>query len=104
MNFFLSSILFAIFAGHSLCQNLPNGCQVAFRTAALNAHNTYRANHGSPALAEVSNIDSTALAWSQYLAKNDIFQHSGTSGLGENLYAIYGGSLSSSTQCASNKN
>ena len=103
MNFYLFLTLFSICAQKSLCQSLPNGCQDAFKTAALNVHNAYRAKHGSPPLVELSSIDSMALAWSQNLAKNNIFQHSGTKGVGENLYAVYGGSLSSSSQCASNK-
>ena len=98
--YFYFLILLTINCEQLLCVNLPNGCQEAFRNAAVNTHNTLRARHRAPALRRDSSIDSTALAWSQYLARNSIFKHSGTKGVGENLYALYGGSFTTSSQCA----
>ena len=102
MNIFLCLTLLAIWCQHISSENLPNGCQQAFRNAALNAHNSLRAKHAAPALKSVSSIDTSALAWSTYLAKNGKFQHS-KSGYGENLY-LSSGRFSSSSQCASKKN
>jgi len=104
MLLFLLLALFSVYIQSLHGQNLPNGCQEAFRKAALTAHNTYRAKHSAPPLKSDSSIDTTALRWSQYLAKNDVFKHSGTNGLGENLYLSYGGVLSTSSQCAGNIN
>jgi uncharacterized protein YkwD len=104
MLLFLLLALFTVYIQSLHGQNLPNGCQEAFRKAALTAHNTYRAKHSAPPLKSDSSIDTNALRWSQNLAKNDIFKHSGTNGLGENLHALYGGDLSTSSQCAGNIN
>jgi uncharacterized protein YkwD len=100
MLLFLLLAIFSVYIQSSYGQNLPNGCQQAFRNAALNAHNKFRAKHSAPPMKSDSSIDTTALRWSQYLAKNDIFKHSGTNGVGENLFALYGGGLSTSSQCA----
>ena len=102
MHLFLLLSLFSVYVQSLYGQNLPNGCQEAFRNAALNAHNSLRAKHAAPALKSVSSIDTSALAWSTYLAKNGKFQHS-KSGYGENLY-LSSGRFSSSSQCASKKN
>ncbi len=81
--------------------SLPIGCQTAFRNAAVLAHNTLRARHGSPDLKANANIDASALKWSNYLAANDVFKHSGP---GENLFMVYAVSISSSSQFGSKKN
>ena len=101
MNFVLFLTLLLNFCfDHISSQSLPSGCQTSFRNAALIAHNNLRARHGSPVLKVNANIDASALKWSNYLAANDVFQHSGP---GENLYMVYGVSISSSSQCASKK-
>ena len=102
MNIFVCLTLLAICCQQISSEYLPNGCQEAFRNAALNAHNKLRAKHGAPALKRVPSIDKSALAWSTYLAKNNKFEHS-KSGYGENLF-LSSGSISSCSQCASKKN
>jgi glioma pathogenesis-related protein 2 len=97
MHLFLVLSLFSVLIQNLCGQNLPNGCQEAFRKAALNAHNKFRARHRAPPLQIDSSLDTYALKWSQYLAKNDVFKHSG---FGENLHVRYGGSLSTPSQCA----
>ena len=80
--------------------SLPSGCQDSFRNAALTAHNKFRAKHGASALKVDTQIEASALKWSTYLATNDLFKHSRTPNLGENLYMSWGQSFSSSSQCS----
>ena len=65
--------------------SLSNTCLSSINTAYLNAHNKFRANHNAAALKYNSQITDTAQKYANYLATNNIFEHSGTSGLGENL-------------------
>ena len=103
MNYVLVLTLALTFCFDSITSqgNLPSGCQDAFRNAALIAHNNFRAKHGAPALQANTNIDASALKWSNAMASSGNFAHSGTQGLGENIYMSWGQSFSSSSQCAS---
>jgi len=58
----------------------------SFRQQALNKHNEYRRKHCVPVMTLDSNLNSVAQQYAQYLAKNNLFQHSGKQGMGENLY------------------
>lgn len=52
----------------------------------LAATNNYRTLHKAPVLTIDSTIVTYAQNYSDYLAKNNLFQHSSGSGYGENLY------------------
>ena len=69
--------------------SLTDDCISSFNTIVLVAHNNYRANHGVDGLEADDKIIAIAQKYSDYLAVNDIFKHSGAEGLGENLAAIF---------------
>ncbi|GAX42881.1 SCP-like extracellular [Tolypothrix sp. NIES-4075] len=52
----------------------------------LNAHNSYRSQVGVPPLTWSNTLASQAQEWANYLSSNRKFEHSGTSGQGENLW------------------
>ncbi|CAF4602544.1 unnamed protein product, partial [Rotaria sp. Silwood1] len=60
-----------------------------FQQQALLQHNYYRQLHCTDALVFNSTINAIAQTYANYLAANNLFQHSGTSGLGENLWTIW---------------
>lgn len=56
---------------------------------ALEAHNRFRALHGVPPLVLKPEISQKAKIYAEYLAKNNLFEHSqDRDGLGENLYTM----------------
>ena len=61
----------------------------------LDAHNRYRAEVGVPPLAWSNDLANHAQDWANHLAANRLFQHSGTSGEGENLWMGTSGHFSS---------
>jgi uncharacterized protein YkwD len=65
-------------------------CVDEFRQAALELHNEFRTVHNAPYLREFNNLDNGAQNYAEYLAANEIFEHSNARGLGENLYMSYG--------------
>jgi uncharacterized protein YkwD len=83
-------------------KSLTDDCISSFNSAVLEAHNKYRVNHRAVRLVANKTINKIALKYSNYLAVNNIFQHSGTDGLGENLAAIFYSSKPNvnSTDCA----
>jgi len=60
-----------------------------FRKQALIAHNFYRRLHGAQPIELNSTINAISQAYANVLAANDTFSHSGRSGLGENLWAMW---------------
>ncbi|CAF0763149.1 unnamed protein product [Rotaria sordida] len=64
---------------------MPN----TWRMQALNAHNAFRARHGVPPLVLKDEITHKAQAYAEYLAENNLFNHSSNrDNLGENLYTM----------------
>ena len=59
-----------------------------FQQQALLEHNYYRQLHCTDAVMLNSTLNAIAQNYSQYLAAHNLFQHSGTAGLGENLYSM----------------
>ncbi|MFD3747856.1 CAP domain-containing protein [Nocardia sp. NPDC058633] len=57
----------------------------------LNAHNTYRAKHGSPKMVLDPAVSASAQKWAENLANTQNFAHSQGSGNGENITAVWGG-------------
>ncbi|KAG2491312.1 hypothetical protein HYH03_010318 [Edaphochlamys debaryana] len=53
----------------------------------LTLHNKYRAKHRAPAMTWSSSLQRSAQAWGENLQSRCAWEHSGTSGVGENLYA-----------------
>jgi uncharacterized protein YkwD len=60
-----------------------------FQQQALVQHNYQRQLHCTGAMILNSTLNTIAQNYSDYLAANNLFQHSGTSGLGENLWAMW---------------
>ncbi|CAF1382972.1 unnamed protein product [Didymodactylos carnosus] len=60
----------------------------SFRQQALDAHNQYRRKHCVPVMTLDSNLNNKAQQYAQYLAQNNVFQHSNHQGMGENLWMI----------------
>jgi uncharacterized protein YkwD len=60
--------------------------QVQFQKQMLDAHNRYRTRNCVPSLRLDDSINRSAQNYAQYLADINRMVHSGTSGLGENLY------------------
>ncbi|CAF3346426.1 unnamed protein product [Rotaria socialis] len=59
-----------------------------FRQQALGQHNYFRELHCTPPMILNSTLNTIAQSYADYLAANNLFQHSGTAGLGENLWAM----------------
>ncbi|CAF2532699.1 unnamed protein product [Rotaria sp. Silwood2] len=56
---------------------------------ALNSHNAFRAHHGVPPLVLKDEITRKAQAYAEYMAENNLFEHSSNrDNLGENLYTM----------------
>lgn len=58
----------------------------------LQAHNSYRAIHGVSPLSLDQGALNQATKWANYLAQNNLFDHSTGSGYGENLFKSWGAS------------
>ncbi|MFD3743316.1 CAP family protein [Nocardia sp. NPDC058633] len=63
----------------------------SFAQDMLNAHNTYRAKHGSPKMVLDPAVSASAQKWAENLANTQNFAHSKGSGNGENIAAMWGG-------------
>ncbi len=59
-----------------------------FQQQALNEHNVKRQIHCSGNMVLNSSLNTVAQNYAEYLIANNLFQHSYTPGLGENLYKI----------------
>lgn len=59
----------------------------SFKQEFLNTHNTYRAQHSTPALSLNSNMCQEAQTWANHLLRQNTLMHSNTSD-GENIYAF----------------
>lgn len=60
-----------------------------FQQQALDQHNYYRQLHCTVGMTLNSSLNTIAQNYAEYLAANNIFNHSQTPGLGENLYYRY---------------
>jgi len=63
--------------------------QSTLQSAALSKHNSYRSTHSSPNMTLSSSLNSSAQSWANHLASNGVFEHSSTTGVGENLFVTY---------------
>ncbi|CAF4201446.1 unnamed protein product, partial [Rotaria magnacalcarata] len=59
-----------------------------FQQQALDQHNYFRDLHCTPTMVLNSTLNTIAQNYADYLTTNNLFQHSGTAGLGENLWAM----------------
>ncbi|CAF3219779.1 unnamed protein product [Rotaria socialis] len=59
-----------------------------FRQQALGQHNYFRERHCTPSMILNSTLNTIAQNYADYLAANNLFQHSGAAGLGENLWGM----------------
>ena len=99
-------LTFVALFGKSIADDniLPAGCLTAFTSAALQAHNGFRLKHNTPSLSLNSpNLTESANKFAQYLAANNVFNHSQTQNYGENLYAEYTSEVLTKDYCASKK-
>ncbi|CAF1154500.1 unnamed protein product [Adineta steineri] len=67
-----------------------------FQAQALAQHNYYRGLHCTSAMTLTTSLNTIAQAYAVQLAATNTFAHSGTVGLGENLYAYFGSSATTS--------
>lgn len=74
-------------------------CQRQFQTASLNTHNKYRYLHHVPALRSDSALQAFALKYAQIMAANNVFEHSGAAGLGENLAYVWSSRVRTLDDC-----
>ncbi len=65
-----------------------NDQQRQFQQEMLQAHNQYRSHHCVSPLQLDDNLSSSAQQYAEHLVDIDTLQHSGTPGVGENLYMI----------------
>lgn len=63
--------------------------QVQFQRELLQSHNNYRKRHCVPALQLDDELSRSAQAYAEKLARTNTFQHSGASGVGENLWSSW---------------
>jgi len=75
-------------------------CQQLFQKETLAAHNNYRFIHHVNPLKSNLMLQKTALNYANYLASNDIFQHSGTQGMGENLAYVWSSRVNTLKDCS----
>ena len=61
---------------------------IAFNKAELAKHNEYRSLSGVPPLTYSSILAAIAQKYAELMVKTNIFQHSGTANIGENLYSF----------------
>ena len=76
-------------------------CQQAYQASMLSLHNGYRSQHHAPPLVSDASLQSTAQKYAQYMADNDLFQHSGAAGLGENIAYVYSSAVTQLGDCTS---
>ncbi len=65
-----------------------DNCARDFHDTSLMIHNYFRDMHLAPALVTNASLQVSATAWAEKIAKSGNFQHSGTTGVGENLAGI----------------
>ena len=84
LRFILLLLILAVFISRPV---LGTVVLADFQQQALLEHNYYRQLHCTGALVLNSTLNAIAQNYSQYLAANNLFQHSGAAGLGENLWS-----------------
>jgi len=80
---------------------LSSKCVRDFANEILKSHNKFRALHNVSSLKYSLEIEKTAHKYADFLSKNDLFQHSHTNGLGENLAASWSSNKPNTTHCSS---
>ena len=84
----VSAVLLGTFSsGSAVGQSTIN--LATLRSSALSKHNTYRNTHQAPAMTASDSLNSGAQSWANQIASSGVFEHSKTSGVGENIYATY---------------
>ena len=76
-------------------------CITSFNNGVLAAHNKYRSMHSTPAMKTNTTVVAIAQKFANYLAINNLFQHSQTSGLGENIAYTWSSSTPNLSNCYS---
>ena len=73
-----------------ICPTMGTIILADFQLQALAQHNYYRTQlHCTGPMVLNASLNTIAQNYAQYLAANNIFNHSGTPGLGENLWMAY---------------
>ncbi len=85
MRFVLLLLTFAVFINRPVLNAIV---LATFQQEALAEHNLKRRIHCSGDMTLNSTLNTIAQNYSEYLAANNLFVHSYTPGLGENLYQI----------------
>ncbi|CAF3777803.1 unnamed protein product [Rotaria sp. Silwood1] len=82
--------LILILVSNLICSVLTDIVLIDFQQQALEQHNYYRQQlHCTGLMTLNTSLNTIAQNYAQYLAANNIFNHSRTPGLGENLYYSY---------------
>ena len=75
-------------------------CQKLFQRDTLAAHNNYRSVHHVNALKSNPMVQETAQNYANKMASDDIFKHSGTKGMGENLAYMWSSNANTLKDCS----
>ncbi len=75
-------------------------CQRLFQYEAVTAHNNYRKMHHVSPLNSNTELQKIAFNYANYLASNDVFQHSKATGLGENLAFVWSSQVKTLNDCS----
>lgn len=98
MELYFAIIIFALCLTNSFAAT--NNCKQDFVNQMLASHNDYRTNHNAQNLVLDTAISQTAQTYAEFLAANNLFEHSGVAGLGENLAFVQSSNLGSCQQLA----
>ena len=80
--------------------NKFNSCQQSFQKSCIIAHNKLRGLHHALPLKSNEELQLTASNFAHYLAERDVFKHSGTRGLGENLAYVWSAEVNRLDDCS----
>jgi pathogenesis-related protein 1 len=87
-------IILTLLLSQAYAQTVPErtGSRVSRKAAqeALDNHNQIRSKLGIPPLVWSPVLSAAAQQWADHLAKKGVMMHSGSDGIGENLFAGYG--------------
>jgi uncharacterized protein YkwD len=84
----LLGVILSLITFTNIDARAPGGLDLAaFRAAALEQHNRYRAKHGVPPLVLSTQLNDAAQQYAEQLARTQRLVHSGNKHYGENLFA-----------------
>ena len=82
--------------------SLFDECQQTYQATCIAEHNRYRAKHQAPPVRTSTQLQQASLDYARSLAARNVFKHSNTKGVGENLAMSFSSGVSTLTNCAGN--